>query len=300
MKSAFKRVPFQLRAVLCVSLPALLIVSACESKVDRAVALDSGSGTVMSRDGVPISYDDFGKGSPAYVLVHGWSCDRSYWAEQVGPLSADNRVVTIDLGGHGESGLGREDWTIVSFGADVAAVVEALDLGSVVLVGHSMGGDVIFQAARLLPDKVKALVMLDTYKQLGAWNTDSEIEEIAAEFESDFASVTEKYVRSYFPTHADQSLVDRVATDMAAASPAVAISALRSSFQHAREIPKLIGELNLPVATINPDDAPTNLESMSKYGVEVIIMPGVGHFLMMEDPDKFNDLLLTTVNDLLY
>jgi pimeloyl-ACP methyl ester carboxylesterase len=175
---------------------------------------------VTSADGVPIRYDDYGEGSPALVLVHGWSCDRSYWSEQVSALSVRHRVITVDLGGHGESGLGRENWTIAAFGADVAAVVESLDLDSVVLVGHSMGGDVIFQAARLLPDKVEALIMLDTYKQLGVWNSDSEIDGIVSEFKTDFAGVTERHVRGYFPTHADQSLVDRVATDMAAAPPA--------------------------------------------------------------------------------
>jgi pimeloyl-ACP methyl ester carboxylesterase len=181
----------------------------------------------------------------------------------------------------------------------VASVIESLDVDSVVLVGHSMGGDVIFQTARLLPDRVEALIMLDTYKQLGVWNSDAEIDEIVAEFKSDFSGVTERYVRGYFPTRTDQSLVDRVATDMAAAPPAVALSAIRSSFQHAREIPALIEQLDIPVVTINPDDAPTDLGSMSDHGVDVVIMSGVGHFLMMEDPDTFNDVLLSTLDDLL-
>jgi pimeloyl-ACP methyl ester carboxylesterase len=277
----------------------LLIVAACDSPTDHVVGADAANGTVASADGVPISYSVYGVGSPALALIHGWSCDRSYWSEQVGPLSADHQVITIDLGGHGESGLGREDWTIASFGADVAAVVESLGVDSVVLVGHSMGGDVIFQAERLLPGKVAALIMLDTYKELGSWNTDAEIEEIVAEFAADFSNVTDGYVRGYFAAHTDPSLIDRVATDMAAAPPTVALSAIRSSFKHAREIPGLIRDLSIPVATINPDDAPTDLVSMSEYDVEVVIMPGVGHFLMMEDPDRFNELLSSTLDDIL-
>jgi pimeloyl-ACP methyl ester carboxylesterase len=140
--------------------------------------------------------------------------------------------------------------------------------------------------------------MLDTYKQLGSGNSDSEIDEIVAEFTADFSGVTERFVRGAFAADADQSLIDRVATDMASAPPAVALSAIRSSFQHAREVPGLIEELGIPVATINPDDAPTDLESMSEYGVHVAIMSGVGHFLMMEDPGRFNDLLLSTLDDL--
>jgi pimeloyl-ACP methyl ester carboxylesterase len=160
-----------------------------------------------------------------------------------------------------------------------------------------MGGDVIFQAARLLPGKVEALIMLDTYKKVGPWRSDSEIDEIVAEFEADFSGVTERYVRGYFPTHANQTLVNRIATDLAAAPPAVALSAMRSSFRHAREVPALIKELGLPVITINPDNAPTDLTSMSNHGVDVVIMAGVGHFLMMENPAEFNELLLSTLDD---
>lgn len=278
---------------------ALLVVAACDSKTDQIVSAEPVTGTVSSVDGVPIRYSDYGQGEPALVLVHGWSCDRSYWSKQVRPLSQDHKVITIDLGGHGESGIGRKDWTISSFGADVAAVVESLKLDSVVLVGHSMGGDVIFQAARRLPEKVEALIMVDTYKQLGTPRSDSEIDEIVAHFGSDFSRVTEKLVRGFFPANADAALVDGVASDMAAAPPAVALSAIRSSFQHAREVPGLIDELEVPVAAINPDDAPTDLVSMREHGVHVVIMPDVGHFLMMEHPGRFNDLLLSTLDDLL-
>jgi pimeloyl-ACP methyl ester carboxylesterase len=159
---------FLVRAISGILIPALLIVTACDTQTERVGAGDRPDATVVSADGVPITYEDFGEGSPAIVLVHGWSCDRRYWSKQVGPISVEHRVITLDLGGHGESGFGREDWTIASFGADVAAVIEHLGLDAVVLVGHSMGGDVIFQAARLLPGKVDALIMVDTYKQLDA------------------------------------------------------------------------------------------------------------------------------------
>jgi pimeloyl-ACP methyl ester carboxylesterase len=60
-------------------------------------------------------------------------------------------------------------------------------------------------------------------------------------------------------------------------------------------LPGLIEQLRIPVVAINPDDAPTDLESMAKYGVDVEIMPGVGHFLMMDDADGFNELVLSIV-----
>src|SRR5882762_1994438 len=95
----------------------------------------------ISPDGIRIAYEVHGEGTPALVFVHGWSCDRNYWKGQLEPFAEQFKVVAIDLAGHGESELGRKAWTIGAFGADVAAVVKALGLQHVILIGHSMGGD---------------------------------------------------------------------------------------------------------------------------------------------------------------
>ena len=97
----------------------------------------------ISFDGIPISYRVHGNGSPALIFIHGWSCDQSYWDKQVPYFARKYKVVKIDLVGHGDSGLGRKNWTIIAFAEDVAAVVNKLDLDQCVLVGHSMGGPVI-------------------------------------------------------------------------------------------------------------------------------------------------------------
>src|SRR5689334_5305170 len=62
-----------------------------------------------SADGVHIEYRIYGKGEPAVVLVHGWSCNENYWNEQVNPLKTRYTVVLIDLAGHGASGKNRTD-----------------------------------------------------------------------------------------------------------------------------------------------------------------------------------------------
>ena len=286
---------FRFQIFAGVLMPVLFAATACDSPTNQSSDTNARVGTAVSTDGVPIEYEVHGDGIPALVLIHGWSCDRSYWAEQVGPLSVHYKVVTIDLGGHGESGLEREDWTIDSFGADVAAVIRSLDLDPVVLVGHSMGGDVILQAARRMPERVRLLVMVDTYKQLDEPRSDEEIDTFVAQLEAGFPAVTESFVRGMFPAEAPPALVDRVALDMASAPPEVALSAVRSSFRHAREVPGLIEQLEIPAVAINPDNTPTDLASMAKHGVEVEIMPGVGHFLMMEEPEAFNELLLATL-----
>lgn len=251
-----------------------------------------------STDGIELANEVHGSGPQALVLVHGWSCDRSYWGGQVEDLAREFRVVTIDLAGHGESGRGREIWTIASFGADVAAVVGDLALDDVVLIGHSMGGDVILEAARRLPGHLKGLIWVDAYRQLADFHTPEQVEVRLAPFRAAFVETTRTFVRAMFTAEADESLVERVVADMSAAPPAVAIGALESALGFGRTVPALLQELNLPLIAINPADPPTDVESMQRHGVEVIQMDGVGHFPMMEAEQDFNKLLLQAIRGL--
>lgn len=275
-------------------LAALTILVTCTAVTARAQ-----SDVVDSSDGVRIAYEVHGESSPALVLVHGWSCDRRYWDGQVEPLSKSYKVVTVDLAGHGESGLGRDAWTMAAFGADVASVVEKLDLKSVILIGHSMGGDVIMEAARRLPGRVVGLVWVDTYRKLGSSRSDQQAEALVRPFREDFAGTTNSFVRSMFRIDADKQLVEQVAEDMSAAPPTVALGALASALTYDREIPPALSELKLPVFALNADYQPTDVESLERHGVEVVTMLQTGHFLMMEDPERFNALLIKVIHKLM-
>lgn len=253
-------------------------------------------GNATSFDGVPVAYEIVGEGETALVFVHGWSCDRTYWAAQVGPFSQGFRVVTVDLAGHGESGVAREAWTISAYGADVAAVVEALDLSRVVLVGHSMGGDVVVSAARLLGDRVAGLVWVDDYSQLGQVRTAAEVTEVLAPFRANFAETTYDLVtKALFPPTAEPELMERVAKDMSSAPSHIAIPSLESSITNDRVVPAELAKLGKPVISLNPADSEPDVESLGRHGVEVLLVPDVGHFMMMEDPERFNAVLLEAI-----
>ena len=115
-------------------------------------------------------------GDLTLLFVHGWSCDRSYWREQVPLFSNGFHVVLVDLAGHGESGLGRECYTMRAFAEDLVAVVDAIDAQQVILIGHSMGGGVIAEAARLLPNRVIGLIGIDTLQDVSYSMTSEELE----------------------------------------------------------------------------------------------------------------------------
>lgn len=94
--------------------------------------------TAETQDGVRIAYEVEGAGAPL-VLVHGITENRRTWDEFVPLFRDDFQVIRLDLRGHGESAKG-EDYSPPSLAGDVAAVVEALDVGPVHIVGHSLGG----------------------------------------------------------------------------------------------------------------------------------------------------------------
>jgi pimeloyl-ACP methyl ester carboxylesterase len=250
--------------------------------------------TVVSADGISIAYEVHGQGSPTLVLVHGWSCDRSYWKEQIEYLAAQYQLVLIDLAGHGESGTGRKNYTMASFGADVVAVVDKLALERVVLVGHSMGGDVVVEAALALPDRVAGIVWVDAYQSLDAPRV-PEAGNFLLGLSKDFRGTTNAFVRDLFRADADPKLVGRVATDMASAPPSVAVSAMQNTLANEAAIPTVLASLKVPVVALNADLAPTDNDSLGRRGVKVFVMPDTGHFPMLEDPARFNRSLDSVV-----
>jgi pimeloyl-ACP methyl ester carboxylesterase len=252
----------------------------------------------LSPDSISLSYTVQGKGEPALVFIHCWSCDKSYWQNQVSYFEKNYTVVTLDLAGHGQSGLGRKNWTIESFGADVATVVKALALKRVVLIGHSMGGAVILEAARLLPGRIIGLVGVDTFQDF-AWKLPEEQRNVfLAAFTGNFQATVDRFVRSMFPAKSDSALVAGIAADMASEPAEVGIAAMKSLLSY--DYAPALAELKIPIRCINSDQRPTNVEGNKKlaYSFEVTFMPGKGHFVQLEDPAKFNEMLAETIQEL--
>ena len=113
------------------------------------------------RDGTKLAYEERGTGEPAFVFVHGWTCDRSFFAPQAEHFARRHRVVSVDLRGHGESDKPEGPYSIATFADDIAYLMERLGLGRAVVVGHSMGGITVLQLAAAHPDRVAAIVMVD-------------------------------------------------------------------------------------------------------------------------------------------
>ncbi len=247
---------------------------------------------VIEREGTQVHFAVEGVGTPALVFVHGWSCDRRYWREQLPFFASRYQCVTLDLAGHGESDTDRASFSIAAFGEDLVAVVDALGLDDMVLIGHSMGGDVIVEAALRLPERIRGLVWVDTYRALGDPMTSAEIDAFAEPFRHDFRGATEKFVREDLFSHdTDQALVAWVAGDMASCCATVALDAMVHSLANEAPVVGALPLLKVPVVAINPDYRPTDLGNLAAHGVDVRILTRSSHFLMLESPDRFNRVL---------
>jgi pimeloyl-ACP methyl ester carboxylesterase len=261
------------------------------------------AGTAVSSDGVPIKWESRGRGEPALVFIHGWCCDRGYWSEQLPYFASRYQVVAVDLAGHGESGLNRKGWTVEAFGDDVAAVAAKLNLKRVVLIGHSMGGPVILEAARKMPDRVIGLVAVDSFFNLESKYSHEEMTALAAPFHADFGKATRDYVRTMFTPKSDPKLVEQIVSDMSACPPEVGMGAAFGAngivaFINTKLVATL-RELKAPIVFINSDAKPTEVEINTRTlpSFNAKIVPGVGHFVMMEAPAMFNRLLEESIRE---
>lgn len=256
----------------------------------------------IAPDGVHVQYRVYGEGEPALVFIHGWSCDSNYWREQVPVFKQKYTVVTVDLAGHGGTDGNRSDWTIARFGQDVATALAAVPNQKLILVGHSMGGPVAIEAARLLDSRVVGIIGVDTFKAIGAPTpTQAQLDAAVKPFEADFIGKTREMVTEhFFAPGADAELVRKIAYDMSLSSPKVAIPALRATLAYDYTAP--LKDISVPIVAINSDlGEPVNQVRIRRVlpKFRAVTLSASGHFLMMEDPARFNPTLDAEIDSML-
>jgi pimeloyl-ACP methyl ester carboxylesterase len=252
------------------------------------------TGWVDGADGQRTRYDIYGAGSPTLILVHGWTCDRSYWNEQVRAFSTDYRVVTLDLVGHGDSDKGRTSWSMEGLGDDVARVVQATATGPVVLIGHSMGGPVVIEAARRAArSQVAGVVTIDILTSLDQPKGPKPAPLTPTTFRAEGA----KMIRSgMFLPNENPEIADRIALAMTSGSPEIAI-ALAEALGRYDAKAGLAAIAGIPLTMIDAGNRSVDVAGLRAVHpkVRIFLVDGVGHFVMIDDPKTFDALLLSEV-----
>jgi pimeloyl-ACP methyl ester carboxylesterase len=251
--------------------------------------------TVRADDGLNLVCEVRGQGDVALVFLHGWCGDREYWKHQTDAFAADYRVVTLDQAGHGESGKDRKSWTVDSLAGDVEAVVKALGLKRVILVGHSMGGPIALRAAKRMPGTVVAVIGADTLQNAEFKMPEDVRKDFMAAFEKDFKGTMRAGLAGLVHEKTNAEMKDWLATRAEAQDPTMALSLMRNL--SGLDQKKLLTEAKVPVRCINSAGGfqfftPTAVEINKKYAdYNAVTIEGVGHYPMLEKPAEFNQKL---------
>jgi pimeloyl-ACP methyl ester carboxylesterase len=259
------------------------------------------SHVAISADGVPIHYDVQGNGATALVFVHGWCCNRRFWEPQVEHFASHYTVVCIDVGGHGASGRDRPQWTVPAFGQDIVAVVQQQGLDQVLLIGHSMGGSWIVEAARHLPSTVIGVIGVDAWPNTEQAPPPAQVAQTMAPFRTNFVDAMRAFAQSLFVPTSNPALVEHAAATMSATPPHIAIGVREAVLGNVPALQAGFQEITAPKLLIYAENwRPPNMAAMQRWGIAVVPIAGVGHFVMLEDPQTFNRLLEEAVQQCIH
>jgi pimeloyl-ACP methyl ester carboxylesterase len=252
------------------------------------------------RDGVKLAYDTAGSGDTPIVFVHGWACDRSYFAPQFEHFAALHSVATVDLRGHGESSRpepGPGVYDIGELSADVIAVAHAAGFERPVVIGHSLGGLVALACAR--GGDVRAAVMVDPAPIVNE-RTKEYFRQVVDTIEhDDDASWRTGFVSGMFlPT--DTARREEIISGMTQLPPRIAAALVAAMARY--DGPAALGAVAVPLLSIGSaapsDRAPDLAKACPRITIGQTV--GSGHFNQLEVPDQVNLMIerFLAVNDL--
>ena len=116
----------------------------------------------LARDGIQLSFDVAGTGSPQFLFVHGLGGDRTHFAPQMAYFGRQGRALNAELRGHGESDKPQQAYSIEGFAEDLVWLCARQQITKPVIVGQSMGGNMALEIAARYPDLPAGLVLLDS------------------------------------------------------------------------------------------------------------------------------------------
>ena len=244
-------------------------------------------------DGARIHYVNYGKGSEALVLIHGWTCNLDNWRDNIPDFARRHRVIAIDLPGHGQSDKPQVTYSMDYFARAVEAVMRDAKVKRAVLVGHSMGTPVARQFYRKYPEKTLAIVIVDG--SLRPFGDKAMMDRLLAGFRGpNYRNAVGQMLTAISGPNLSADATERIKTSSLNTPQHVIVSAMEGMAD-----PSIWGEdkINLPVLAImakNPFYGPNIEESFRAIApnIEFHMWEGVGHFIMMEKPKEFNEAVL--------
>lgn len=277
----------------------LIIIASLSGSVSKAQTQSITAKQITVRDKqVEINYFQQGQGDTTLLFLHGWCIDGMYWKNQVDYFSKTYNVFAIDLPGFGKSKAERTNWTIEEYANDVTAFIDTMNLKNLVIIGHSMAGEIMLQTALIDNPKIVGIVGVDNFKFIDVAFTPEQMKQM-----TDFFPMLEKDFKNSAPVYADMMLFhpttskevkDRVKTDFANSNSVVGYGTFMNQVQYAYTDAQRLEQLNYKLYLINSDYFPTNqtgLKNHCKNNFQVETISATGHYPMIEKPTEFNLIL---------
>jgi len=253
----------------------------------------AGESRYATPDGARIHYVNYGKGSEALILIHGWTMNEDNWRDQATEFAKRNRVIAIDLPGHGKSDKPQITYTMDLFARAVDAVMRDAKVKRAVIVGHSMGTPIARQFYRKYPKKTLAIVVVDG--PLRPFGEKAMMDAMTANLRGpNYKDAMGQLFASMFGPSLSAEAQGRIQASRLSTPQYVLLSAWEGMAD-----PSIWGEdkVNVPVLAImakNPFFGP-DLEQRYRSiapNMDFRLWEGVGHFVMMERPKEFNEAVV--------
>jgi pimeloyl-ACP methyl ester carboxylesterase len=243
----------------------------------------------INRDGVEIYYEVHGSG-PALLLTHGFSSTSAMWQGQIAALSKNHRLVLWDMRGHGQSDYPGDpaSYSEALTVADMAALLDKVGATGAIVGGLSLGGYMSLAFYRAHPERVRALLIIDTgpgFKKDDAretWN--KRARDTGDRFEREGLSV----LQNASPERATVS--HRDASGLAHAARGML------SQRDARVI-ELLPDIKVPsLVVVGADDTPflaaSDYMAAKIPSAKKVVIPAAGHAVNIDQPQAFIDAVL--------
>jgi pimeloyl-ACP methyl ester carboxylesterase len=252
-----------------------------------------------------IYFAEQGEGNTALLFIHGWAINSSYWDSQLNYFSRNYRAIAIDLPGFGKSKSDRTQWTRQNYGEDIINVINKLHLENVILIGHSMSGDVAMEASFNNHKSITGIIGIDNYKTIDVVFTEQQINAMAGFLNAivkDYKNSIPLFAETLFHPSTDKDIRARIINDFINSDVNVSLATIFDMVEYSKIQVAKLSELNYKLYLVNSDFGPTNTTGLDKYcskSYEVDYIHDTGHYPMIEKPDEFNRILDQTVRKII-
>lgn len=258
--------------------------------------------TTHNLEDIHVYYESFGQGEPL-LLIHGLGSSVRDWENQVPFFAKRYRVVTPDLRGHGDSDKPPGPYSIPIFAGDIAKLIRSLDIAPVHVVGLSLGGFVAFQLAVDHPDLVRSLIVVNSAPGLPRDNFRDRLRIAWGLFLRKLIvrlfgmRILGRFLSKKLFPRPEQDLLKRTFVERWAENDRNAYLASLASVS-GWGIEDRLGSIACPTSVISGEHDFIPFALKESYTAklsnsELIVIPGSGHFTPIDDPEQFNQAVMT-------